>query len=183
VTTPQIYNFPGTDTITLAGVQPVGKWTYIEGPRVFGWEERKGYGLTGATTVPTGDELVKPRFLWEVFNNLDFIAAKLFRSTYLKKPAAAIPGSPAPMAMGIYHPELKELGVESVVVKEVSPFVNDGFGLWSCTVLFWQYRKPLPALSKPLASIPDVATPRPTAQDEQDRQLQLLQAQLQQVAK
>jgi hypothetical protein len=169
--------FPAVDTITLANVPGPGKWTLLSGPKKFGWDIRKGTGLSGATVVPTGDELVEPVFLVELFDDLQYQAFKLFRAAFLKKPLIGVPGAPTSLALGIDHPELKEMGVTSVVVREINPAVNDGFGLWTSLVKFLQYRKPLPALAKPTAAIPDNGAPVPNAQTASERELQGLQQQ------
>lgn len=176
-----IGGMPWADTITVANVPAPGKWTLLRAPKVFGWDVRKGTALSGATVVPVGDELVSPRFLVEVWTPTDYAAFKAFRSQFLKKALVAQPGSPIAMALGIDHPELKEMGVSSVVVREINPLLNDGFGVGMCEIEFLQYRKPLPALSKPNAAIPDVTPPAPTAQTQVQRELQQAQAELQAV--
>jgi hypothetical protein len=173
---------PGTDKIAIAGIPAPGKWTLLRAPRKFGWDVRKGAGLSGATVVPTGDELVVARFLVEIWDPADYLLFNAFRSQYLKKQLVSVAGSPQGLAIGIDHPELKQLGATSFVVQEVNPLVNDSFGVWSAEVEFLEYRRPLPALSKPAAAIPDVSAPAPTAQDQADVEIQKLTAQLQALA-
>lgn len=169
--------FPAQDTITIASAPAPGKWTLQKADKEYGWQIRKGFGNSGATVVPTGDELVEPEFLVEFWDPEDWVLFQPFRALYLKKALVGVPGSPSSMALGIDHPELKAQGCTSVVVRKVSIFKNDGFGVWSGTVLFLQYRPPQLALSKPAAAIPDVGTPRPTAQDALEAQIQALLAQ------
>lgn len=175
--------FPSADTITLANAQAPGKWTLVSAPKVYGWDVRKGYGTSGATVVPVGDELVTAEFMVELWDPADYLLFKVFRSSFLKKPLIGVPGAPTSLALGIDHPELRELGVDSVVVKEINPLVGDAFGVWSTKVVFLQYRKPLPALSKPLAAIPDAAPPIPTAQTALEQQIAAASAELQALAK
>jgi len=170
---------PGTDTITIAGAPAPGKWTLLRGPRVYGWDVRKGYGLMGATVVPTGDDVMRARFLVEIWSPTDYALFQVFRSTYLKKQLVAVQGSPIGLAIGIDHPELKGLNATSFVPLEVNPLVNDGFGVWMAEVEFLEYRKPLPALTKPNAAIPDASPPVPQAQDQVEAELAKAQAQLQ----
>ena len=179
---PLLGGFPAVDTITVCSVPAPGKWTLQKGPRVFGWDIRKGYGLSGATVVPSGDDLVVAEFLVELWDPSDYALFGAFRSQFLKKALVSIPGGVAAMALGIDHPELKALGAVSFVVKEVNPLMNDGYGVWSCSVVFLEYRKPLPALSKPPAALPDVAPPKPTAQDADEREAQALAANFQALA-
>jgi hypothetical protein len=182
-TLPLPTQFPAVDTITIAGVQPVGKWTLTRASKVYGWQIQKGYALSGATVFPIGDELVKPRFLVELWDGaVQWPAFRLFRSKFLKKALVSVGGAAPSYALGIDHPELKDLGVTSVVVLEINPVLNDGYGLWSTEIEFLQYRKPQPALSKPLAAIPDAAPPVPTAQNNAERELQKAAAQFQSLA-
>lgn len=171
--------FPAVDTITIANVQAPGKWSLVRGPKVYGWEIRKGMYLSGATVVPTGDDLVEPEFLVEIWDPVDYIAFKAFRAAYLKKALIGVAGAPVASALGINHPELQELGCSSVVVKEINPMLNDGTGVWTSTVKFLQYRPPQPALGKPDATIPDAAPPAPTAQDNLEREVEQAGATLQ----
>lgn len=171
--------FPSVDTITIAGVPAPGQWVLTRADKVYGWDVRKGYGTSGATVVPVGDELVEAEFEVRLWDSAQVPLFRALRAGYLKKPLAATPGSLAAFAIGIDHPELADLGVTSVVVRKITPLVNDGYGLWTCNVTFLQYRKPQPALSKPLASIPDVTPPVPTAQDNLEREAQQLEAEFQ----
>ncbi len=169
--------FPAVDTITVAGGPAPGKWTLVRGSKVYGWQERKGFGQSGATVVPTGDELVKPEFHVEFFDPKDWLLFQAFRAQYLKKALVGVPGAPGALALGIDHPELKALGCTSVVVQEVEAFKNDGFGVWAGNIKFLQYRPPQLALSKPDSAIPDLISPRPTAQDALEAKIQALLAQ------
>lgn len=175
--------FPAVDKISIASVVPPGKWTLTAAKKVYGWQVQKGYAQSGATVFPIGDELVAPRFMVEIWDGtIDWPAFRLFRSNFLKKALVSVGGAPIAYALGIDHPELKDMGVTSVVVREINPFTNDGTGLWSSEIEFLQYRKPQPALSKPLAAIPDKSPPVPSAQDNAQRELQAAAAQFQALA-
>lgn len=173
---------PWADTITVAGTTAPGKWTLIRGDKVFGWDIRKGTALVGATVVPTGDELIEPEFLVELWTPTDYAAFGIFETAYLKKQLTTVAGVPLGMAIGIDHPELKRKGCTSVVPKSVGAFVNDGFGVATATVKFLQYRKPFIAMTKPNAAIPDAAAPKPTAQDQIDIEIQAAKKRLQALA-
>lgn len=171
--------FPAVDSITIANVQAPGKWTLLSAPKVYGWEVRKGMYLSGATVVPTGDDLVEAEFLVEIWDPKDFLAFKVFRAAYLKKALVGVAGAPVASALGIDHPELQELGCSSVVVREINPVLNDSFGVWMTRVKFLQYRPPVPALGRPDASIPDATPPTPAAQSQLEREVEQASATLQ----
>lgn len=164
--------FPAVNTITLAGQTMPGQWVLSDASKVFGWQEQKGFGLSGAFAFPTGDELVHAKFTVSIWTSVDFAAFREVRKSLLKKPVFTVGGTLTSKALGIDHPELKAMGVTAVVVKSVSAMVNDGTGLWTCSVEFLQWRKPVLALPKPSTVIPDAPPPQPTAQDAQDIEIQ-----------
>jgi hypothetical protein len=177
MTQPAFPGFPGSNTIVIGGDPAPGKWTLTEAPKVYGWDIRKGFGLSGATVVPIGDELVEATFLVELWDEDDtdhYADFKAYRKKYLRKGVVKTPGGITTKALGLQHPELNDMEVTQVVVKKITPLVNDGYGLWTCTVTFLQYRKPVIAPPKPLAAIPAAAAPKPTAQDALDRELEQL---------
>jgi hypothetical protein len=153
--------FPVVNTITLSGTTMPGKWTLISAAKKFGWEIRKGYGLSGAFVFPTGDNLVCPEFRVEFWANSDMLRYKTARKVLLTK--ASISLGLTAMALGIGHPELTALGVSSVVVGTAYPVIQEGAGLWTTKVEFIQYRPPVIAPPKPQGSTPDAATAPPIA--------------------
>jgi hypothetical protein len=181
---PLVSAFPAVNTITLAGQTMPGRWILTDATKVFGWQIQKGFGLSGAFAFPIGDELVVPKFTVVIWTSSDFQVFREVRKVLLKKPVFSVGGTLTSKALGIGHPELKALGVESVVVKSLGPMVNDEEkgGWWTCTVEFLQWRKPVLALPKPAGSIPDNGPPQPTALDAQDKELQALRAERQALA-
>jgi hypothetical protein len=174
---PALTAFPAVNSITLANFPMPGRWTLTEAKKKFGWQIQKGYGLSGAVVFPTGDELVVAKFEVEFWSNSDFNIFKNIRKQLLQKPVFSLGGALLTAALGIDHPELKALGVTSVVVLEVGAAIDRGGGDWVCHIDFLQYRAPLPAPPKPTTTIPDVASPAPVAQDAQEVEIQKLQAQ------
>jgi len=176
---PTVTAFPQVDTISLAGQTMPGRWLLVDATKVFGWQIQKGNFLSWATLLPTGDEIVAAKFEVWIWKQSDFAIFREVRKVLLKKPVFSQGGTLTSSAMGIDHPELKALGVTAVVVKSISPMVNDEFGTWRGTVEFYQWRRPKPAPPKPSTTIPDVVKPAPTAQDLQDVELQKLRAERQ----
>ncbi|MDQ2782605.1 MAG: hypothetical protein M3Y26_08760 [Actinomycetota bacterium] len=153
---------PEQDYIILAAVKSPGR-AYIKSagsPR--DWDIRKGYGFSGASVVFTGNGLAKFEVdieLWLPSHWLDWKAfAKL-----LAKPGGLTPI----VGLGISHPLLTTppLSITSVVVEDVSQFVQNEEGSHVCTIKFIEYKRPLPALSKPIAEIPAASKALPTATD------------------
>lgn len=174
---PQVTAFPSVNSITLANFPMPGKWTLLEAKKKFGWQIQKGYGLSGAVVFPTGDELVVAKFKAQFWSHSDFNIFKQLRKQLLQKPVFSVGGALLTAALGIDHPELKALGVTSVVIGEVGAAIDQGGGDWQVHIDFLQYRPPLPAPPKPKFVVPDVASAAPVAQDAQELEIQKLQAQ------
>lgn len=132
-------------------------------PRV--WDIRKGYGFSGASLVFTGTGLAKfdvDVFIWEPEHWVLWEAFSLLL-TNPPPPPGVIPTS-----LSIGHPILnkKPWNIEKVVVEDVTSWEVSDRGLWSLTIKFVQYRKPMPAILPPLEGPPGTtAVPVPlTAQ-------------------
>jgi hypothetical protein len=164
-----------------------GQWLLTDAPRVFGWEVRKGWGLTGASVIPVGDPLTILKFDIKIWNNLD---AKIFRNllkTLLKKPAGLLPGSTSTAGMGIDFLQAKDLGIVSVVVQMVTALINPlvtsgGKGPWTAKCELLEYRKPTAAIKTPTTTFPDQGSPNPSAKDNLDKEIQVAGQQAQAAA-
>jgi hypothetical protein len=177
--------FPAQDYLLLGGDRSPGKVTLRGANSPRGWDIRKGYALSGATVVPSGDELADGiKALFEFWAASQISAWYAFAAKHLSKTVRLLPGSIQPRALGIYHPVLAAppISITEVVVKDVTGLEPDGYGGWSCEVHFLQYRKPKPALAAPAAAIPAVAAAAPTAQDAADLEMQRKLAQFQALA-
>lgn len=165
---------PIQDYIVLGSLRSPGICVVRNGSSPRKWDERQGYGFSGATTVFMGTGLARPEvdiILWEPEDGLQWALWRIF-AELLKKPS---PGKPI-TGLGIQHPQLNAppLSITDVVVEDVSQWTQDDDGLWTCTIKFIEYRRPLPILKRPEISIPAVAVPAPTVRDAGDAQLQQL---------
>ncbi|HEX8795450.1 MAG TPA: hypothetical protein VF765_31085 [Polyangiaceae bacterium] len=173
---------PSVDYILIEGTKSPGKATVRGANSPRGWDIRKGYALSGATVVPSGDELaegIKVLFeFWEESQLTDWYA---YAAKYFDKSVRFVLGSLTPRPLGIFHPVLAAppIGITEVVVKDCTQLENDGYGLWSCELTLLQYRKPKPAPAAPSAAIPAALSAAPTALDAADREMQAKLAQFQ----
>jgi hypothetical protein len=161
------------ESFFLTGVPMPGQWLLTECTRTFGWQVQKGYGLTGATLLPIGDDPLTAKFSVKIWESTGAAAYRQLLRDTLRKPVGLIAGSTSSAGMGIEHPQLNDMGVVAVVVKSVTPLMNPlvtsgGKGPWTATVEFYEYRAPIPALPKPNQATPDRAPPTPSAQDLQE---------------
>jgi len=151
--------WPAVDSIWLGGEQAPGKWTLRSAPRVYDWQVVLQWSMEGGALLPKCVAPMAIEFLVELFDDpsnqkdyyLEYMA---FRSKWLKRPSWQPGGSSKQFAIPILHPELNFRRVNSVVIAEENPLVNDGSGLWSCTVKFIQWM-PFRAMKiKPDAAYP-----------------------------
>lgn len=162
------------DTIVVNGEKCPGKCTVQTPNSPRGWDERNGYGMSGATLAPKGDPLATFKVLVEVWKGDDYVAWKAFAAKYFSKTVKNSPGSVTPKALGIYHPELAAppISISSVVVLDFTSHGVDDDGLWSGVLDFKEYRKPIQVPQKPVSAIAAAGTTPPTAQTEAQKVIQ-----------
>lgn len=133
------------------------------------WDIRQGFGLSGAVVVFMGNTLSKFHvdvFLWKPEH---FVQWELF-APILARP---LPGFGMAAALGIRHPlvNMKPWSITEVVVEDVSQFEQSDTGLWVTTIDLLQYKKPIPAVARPIAAIPAAS---PTVQAPPDPQEKII---------
>jgi hypothetical protein len=170
--------FPTDDYFVIGGDRSPGKATLIKCNSPSGIDVRKGYGLDGASTVPTGQEPSDIEFLIELWDETTHPAAfDIFARKWLTRPVAIPQGGLKALALNIQHTGVNRapFNVSKVLRHDVVHHGDpEGIGLWSYTVTFLQFRLPKAAPSRPLAAIPKAKNPRPTAKDANEVQIQQL---------
>lgn len=167
--------FPIKDSVFMAGKVTPGAARIRKASDPRTWEVRKGYGISGANTVFTGDD-IKPFSIDVTLWTAEHFEEWTSFAKVLVKPTQATRWK----AIGIFHPILRiaPLNISAVVVLDVSQFDTDDQGLWMCTIELLPFRKPKPALVKPSAAIPGVPKAAPTAQDAADKKINDLMGQV-----
>lgn len=166
------------DSIFLSGFVLPGKWTLLSADKIYGWQINQATGLSGATVSPKGDPLVVARFKCEIWDEIDMSLFKTFRKQFFSKGSFSLPGGLFTAGMGISHPELKALGVTTVVVQKVAPLIDEGGGLWVTEVEFLEYRPPVKVQKKPTQKTPDVGPPIILPRNQQEVEEQKLKAEV-----
>jgi hypothetical protein len=111
------------------------------------WDERGGYGLSGATLVYTGDGLAHFSVRIHLFSAEDWNEWNVWKQLVKKAPLGT-----RPKAQDIWHPYLEDLEIKSVVVENRLQPVDVGNGEWVHEIKFGQFRRPKVTYSKPEAS-------------------------------
>jgi|HubBroStandDraft_3_1064219.scaffolds.fasta_scaffold171502_2 hypothetical protein len=173
------------DYVVIGGDRSPGKVTVRGLKQPSGWDERKGYAMSGATLVPSGDPLanfdlffefwlVVHRKQWEAFYGKYFaLAAKLVAgSTASVIGPSGFPVRPNPQAIGVYHPLIQFNKIASCVVTNRGELHNDETGGWSQVISLRQYRKPVMALQRPIGTIPSAIVNAPIASTKAEIEIQ-----------
>ena len=139
---PALYN-----VVELGGVQSPGRVTITGHDRKQGWDIKKGSGQKGATTTRSTVDPVEFTCSFYLADREDFDAWPTFLATVNSTADGA-----APLALDIYHPDLAEVGITSVVKATVAGTTHDGMGGQTKVVKFLEYRPPAPARGSPKGS-------------------------------
>jgi hypothetical protein len=107
------------------------------------WEERKGYGWSGAVVVFRGTGLARFSVKLRLYTADDWLGWSTFKPLVDKPP----PGK-RPRAMDIWHPILVDQGIYSVVVEDLGQTEQTAEGEWTIEIKFVEYRFPKYALVK-----------------------------------
>lgn len=161
------------DYVVLAGQRSPGLAT-LDGwgsPRQ--WDERRGYGVTGATVVYKGTKLARGRLSIRLITEADWEAWEAWRPLVQRPPS-----DQRPRALDIQHPVLEGLGIRSVVVEDVSqPAPTGDTGEYTIEIKLLEFREPQRAVVRPRGS-----QNRPQPVDPVDRYIEQLTAQVQELA-
>lgn len=180
---------PEQDYIILGQHKSPGRATIRGASSPRKWEQRAGYGMSGATCVFIGIPL--PEFEIEILLSqpAHWIDWEVFAKLYL----GTEPGPPSlgpflpiirPKAVGIQHPLLTKppLDIKEVVFTDISQWDAVGDGSWKCVLKCMQFKPPKPMLGKPDMAIPAGSKPVPSAQDAVDAELAAKRAEFNRLA-
>lgn len=126
------------------------------------WDERRGYGTSGAISVYRGAKLAHFTVKITLTTAAEFDAWASF-AELLKRPVSRL----RPRALTIYHPILEDLGISQCGVEDLRQPTAGETGDWTYEIAFVQYRRPSPSLARP-----DGAEDAPEVDDAVDRQIQ-----------
>src|SRR5216684_6091032 len=122
--------FPYQDYVVIAGIPSPGKAIIKNLKHPSGLDERKGYGLSGATVIFTGDTLATFDIEFQLWAASDWPLWKAFYQLCFAKVAFSGPGGLLPFALTISHPVLEQVGVTEVFVVDRGAADKDEYGLW-----------------------------------------------------
>lgn len=144
------------DHIELGGVQSPGVVTLSGHDRKIGWDVKKGNAQSGATTTRTCDEPTEFSASFYLVDEEEFAQW----ATFLDVINSTVAGK-TPSGLDVYHPDLAENGITSVVKATVMGTVHDGKGGQTRVVKFLEYKPPRPAGGSPKGSKAGAAAKAP----------------------
>lgn len=144
------------DFILLGGVKSPGLCDVQGAANTRKWEQRPGYGMSGATSVYLGTALAEFSVKFRLYGDPhgaagpdpDWVQWAIFESAVLMKP----PAGTQPKALAIWHPALERLKIKSVGVVEVGQSYQSDDGEWTIEVKFIEWNRPRITLAKPIAA-------------------------------
>lgn len=158
-----------------------GQCRLLKAPNLQRWIVREGTGISGATIFPGGESITDVEFAIELWLPSQVEDWKTFAAKYFKKAVVTAPSGIDALALSISYPLLRmpPVSITKVVYEQCTELQQDEYGLWTCTLTFKKFQKPVLAPPKPKTTIPSAAVPQPTAQDAAQQTIQQQQAELQ----
>lgn len=116
------------------------------------WEERKGYGLSGAIVIFRGVGLAHFSVKLRLYTTQDWNEWAAFKPLVDRPPYGR-----RPRALDIWHPILVDQGIYAVGIEDLGQPDQTADGEWTIEIKMVEYRFPKYALAKPEGA---AATPK-----------------------
>ncbi len=140
-------NTDPVDFVMLGGKRSPGLAEIVNADSPRRWDERKGYGLSGAIIIFRGV------MLSHFVIRLTLVTSQDWADWYAWKPIVDKPPfGTRPKALDIVHPITEGLGIKACGIENVGQPVQSDDGLWLVDIKCIEYRRPEIALAKPEAS-------------------------------
>jgi hypothetical protein len=144
------------DYILLAGKRSPGLADVRGASSPRAWDEREGFGLSGAFSVFKGRRLAHFAVHLRLYTPQDWLDWYAWKPLVDKLPTRRGGGGKDSGAMDIWHPVLEALDIRAVAVAEVMQPEQLEAGEWAVEIKFIEFRHPKVTLATPEGS---TATP------------------------
>ena len=139
------------DKATIGGQLTPGLCELVGADSPRGWDERQGYGLSGATVFFTGIKLSHFSIKLRLYTTQDWEDWHTFKPVVDKPPIGKRPRS-----LDCAHPLLEDLGIRSIVIENVGAPEQTDDGEWTVELKVIEFRRPKFTMARPEGS---TATP------------------------
>ncbi len=170
------------NALRIGGVYSPGLCEVRRASITYNWDERKGFGISGAWLVFGGKSLSKFDTLFTIITEEDRLAfdgwakTRVAPNLYVQPQTngAFLPALPRPKALGVSHPLLSELGITQIVpiaIHQWEEGKGSAIGKWTKLIEWYEFRAPKPAIGKPDGPVPDTKNAGPVALTAQELEL------------
>lgn len=118
------------------------------------WDEREGFGLSGAISVFKGRGLAKFAVTLRLYTDEDWEAWHAWKPLVDRLPTRKGGKGKDSGVLKIYHPLLELLDITDVAVTDVMQAVQTNDGEWTVEIRFIEFRHPKLTLAKPEGAPP-----------------------------
>lgn len=132
------------DKVIFAGRPSPGLADVVGADSPRDWDERRGYGLSGATLFFRGVKLSHFSVKLRLYTVQDWVDWYAFKPIVDKPPLGK-----RPRAIDISHPFLEDLGIRAVEVENVGAPEQTDHGEFTVELKLIEYRRPKFTMSKP----------------------------------
>ena len=139
------------DKATIGGQLTPGICEIVGADSPRAWDERTGYGLSGATVYFHGIKLSHFSIRFRLYTTQDWDDWHTFRPLVDRPPIGKRPRS-----LDCVHPLLEDLGISSIVIEDVLVPEQTDDGEWTIELKVIEFRQPKFGMAKPEGS---TATP------------------------
>ncbi len=130
------------DYVIVAGTRSPGI-ARVDGNRSHQWDERRGHGMSGASSVYKGAKLAHFTVEIDVWTSEQFVELNEFRSI-----VSRLPTPTDPRGFVVEHPFLEELGITKCALEDLGVPKQNDEGLWTLTIKFVEHREPVRRLAR-----------------------------------
>lgn len=132
------------DKARINGVETPGLCEIVGADSPRKWDERDGYGLSGAIVIFHGVGLSHFSIKLRLLTSEDWNAWAKFRPMVERPPL----GKRA-RAMDVSHPQLEDLGIRAAVVENVIGAIQTDDSEWTVEIKMIEFRRPKRSISAP----------------------------------
>lgn len=137
------------DYILLAGKKSPGIAELRGASSVRKWDEREGFGISGAFSVFKGRGLAHFSVILRLYSAQDWLDWYAWKAVVDKLPTRRGGAGKDSGTLDIWHPLLEALDIKAVAVAEVMQPDQTNDGEWSIEIKFLEFRHPKITLAKP----------------------------------
>lgn len=145
------------DTVDFGNLTTPGKAEVSGFKRSYKWDVQMGLGVGGATVVYVGKPPAEGQIKFYAWTRAHFDTWNTILPNLKFDPSKL----PAKRAIQIFHPFLRDVGINAVVVRSISAWEHEGGGLYSRVIELLEWIPPVPGIVTPAGADPTFQVGQP----------------------